>query len=743
MKDAIFSTWDAGVDSQLISMATGGGKSVVFGRVGIEHLEHHRGAGPVVLLAHRKELVEQAAGHFIKAAPQLASKVEAIIGRPGNLGSARYLQAAYRWKTQDVLVTTPQTLNSDNTSRIFPDPSLVIIDEAHHYSSAMFKRVLQKLGCFSGTRTLGVTATPFREDHRDLLGVNGIFNRVSASVDISWLIGHRLDPTDPGKEIECAPGEGYLVPPKLRHLLIDGLDLSKVPTSMSSGVVDFRDAELGAAMEEAGAFEIVAKAVVSELPDGKGVIFAPTVKSSKHLAQVMNDLGATCGHLDGEMNSTERKRVLDDFRAGRTQWLSNVGIISEGFDLPEIDTVVLARPTRSRIFFRQAIGRALRPAPGKRFATVFDVAGASDGHSLAGVEALTDSDVLTAQHGESLTDLLDRSNRARRGIVDRIKAHQSEAKEKQTVGEHGVEQIVLTAEGFSDQLKGLALFADRARPLLTSLVVTCNEVVELPRTESMTMDELSRNERRAAELVKAVRQRMTPIESLKTALREALLQLKEDSEAGTNSAVTQALITGYIGTVGGSLFGDEDERPELKAPGSAQALKIRRGPKEEKPKFLARNGWALLSSKGHHYCPIHTDREVTALAISVRIDEQTYVPAVWDRTSGNVEHLSMDGTPGEGTPLRLDEQAAHLIAVNFAADYNTGISLTPSSSWRRKPASDSARAMARRTNPTFLVPDNADAGFVADVITSGQYDAVVNKLGAWVVAQLGAPVLQS
>lgn len=734
MVDTIFQTWDAGVDRQLISAATGAGKSVIFGSVGRQHIAHHAAAGPVVLLAHRRELIHQAAGHFARANPDL--RVETVIGSPGRPGSARYLQAQYRWKAANVLVTSPQTLNSDNTSLIFPDPSLVIADEAHHYASAMFKRVMTKLGCFSGTRLLGVTATPFREDHRAL---SDIFPVTSASIDISWLISHCDDPSSPSGDRECRPGEGYLVPPRLRHLLIDGLDLSEVPTSKISGAVDFREHELAEAMEAAGAFEIVAKAVTSELADRKGVIFAPTVKSSKHLAQIMTDLGAPCGHLDGTMKTPERDKIIGEFRDGKIQWLSNVGIISEGFDLPEIDCVVLARPTRSRIFFRQAIGRALRPSPGKDHAVVLDVAGASDGHSLAGVEALTDADVLTARAGESLTDLLDRSNRARRGVVDRIKAHQSAARDKQTAGERSVEQIKLTAEGFADKLPGLYAFAERAAPHLDELVTKqCNPCVELRADATMTMDELHRAERMAAGFLPRASRSLAHIEALKTAMRAALEQMKQDAEVGVQSAVTKALITGYVGTVAGNLFGEEDEHETPGAPGVVQGLKLRRGPKEEKPVFTARQGWAVRSAThGHLYAPIHEGRDVTALAVAVRLEGDVLVPVLFDRDSHNVEPLG-DET---GQAQRLNEEAAYKAIVTYAATQTANTSfLSPQAPWRKKPASDGARAMARRTNPQFLVPDNAQAGFVADVILTGQFDRTVDSLGEWVRTKLQVSV---
>ena len=141
--------------------------SVCFGEVARRHLSHHRDSGPVVLLTHRRELVEQAASHFRRAAPDL--RVVEVIGSPGAPGSPKRKAAVRGWRRADLLVTTVQTLASVNTRDVFPDPSLVIVDESHHAMAQSWTTVLTALGAFSGAaRVLGVTATPFREDHRDL-----------------------------------------------------------------------------------------------------------------------------------------------------------------------------------------------------------------------------------------------------------------------------------------------------------------------------------------------------------------------------------------------------------------------------------------------------------------------------------------------------------------------------------------------------------------------------------------------
>ena len=731
--EAIFGAWDGGMIRPAISAATGAGKSVIFGDVARRHLSHHRAAGPVVLLAHRRELITQAAGHFSRANPDL--RVATVIGSPGPERSTRRAKALSEWRRADVLVSTVQTLASRSTMAAFPDPSLIICDEAHHFAAAMFKRVLTALGAFSGVRTLGVTATPFREDHREF---SDIFEAIVASIDISWLITHQDDGN--GGERECAPGEGYLVPPELRHLIVDGLDLSEVPTSMRNGGVDFREADLAQAMTDSGAFDIVAEAVVSELAEIKTAIFAPTVASSRYLAQRITALGVACGHVDGEMSTTERDRVIDDLRTSRSMHLSNVGIIGEGFDIPEIGAVVLARPTKSRIFFRQAIGRALRPAPGKRKAIVLDVAGASDGHTLVGIEALTDHEVLTAGVNENLVDLLDRTTRARQGRLDRITAHVDHARQTQDRAERAVEQMRLTAEALGKKLPGLAEFVQRAEPLLPqALDHTCAAIDRgLAATRSQPLDELSVTESHLAEEIAAARQVLGRLEALKDAMRDALTALREEPEG----EVARAMVTGYVGTVRGELFGEEGEHYTPPAPGEVQGLKVRGGPRSRRPSHPARHGWCFRSGAGHLWVPVHSEAghnlagmtsraEVTALLVAVA------TPGGWQPVIQVAKTGAVDTISGV---LRSEDDAYRLI-VTKAAEASGAVNLIdPNASWRRRESAPGApaRAVARRVEPHHEIPDDATAGYVADVITVGQFQSNVDGLGSWVASRIPA-----
>lgn len=731
--DSVFAAWDAGLMRPAISAATGSGKSVMFGEVARRHLEHHRGQGPVALIAHRKELITQAAGHFRRANPDL--RVETVIGTPGPMGSSRRAKALTAWRRADVLVASVQTLGSPTTLDAFPDPSLVIADEAHHAAANSWHNVLMALGCWSVTRALGVTATPFREDYKDF---SDVWQAVVASVDIAWLINHRLDPVT-GGEVECAPGMGYLIPPTLRHLLVDGLDLSQVPTSRKSGAVDFREGALEEEMHRSGAFDLVAKTVLAELADRKGVLFAPTVASSVYLAETLTQAGAPCHHVDGTMDAKTRDGLIGDFREGTVRWLSNVNIVSEGFDLPDIDAVVLARPTRSRIFFRQSIGRALRPSPGKTDAIVLDVAGVSDGHSLAGVEALTDADTLEAMAGEGLSELLDRSARERQGRYDRIMVHKRGAEEIQRRAERAAEQVRLTAEGLADQLPGLAAFAAHVGPMLDAVQDQTTSAVDfaLLARPDQTLDELAAADQVCGDRVSSARNCLARLDGTKAKMREALTALREDPEG----ELAKAVATGTVATVRGTLFGAEDlDRADPKAPTSVRGLQVRGAPKEGKPTHPNRYGWAMRTDGGTYSALVHGEGQRDPVAITAAVPlgyvegqrgATKFLPVWWDLGTGETRELA----------AACSEEEAYGVVVRAAADETTATNLlNPAAAWRKKssPPGSGARAMAMRVAPGTPIPDNATAGFVSDVINHALYSPKVEKLAAWVREQVSA-----
>lgn len=714
----VFNAWDEGLTRPAIAIATGGGKSVVFGEVATIHLDAYPKPGPVVLLVHRRELVNQAAMHFRNANPHL--NVEVVMGSPGKEGTTRRAVHLKRWAEADILCTTVQTLSSANTMRSFPDPSLVIVDEAHRSPAGQYIKVLKALGCFSGTKTLGVTATPFREDFREF---SDVWQQVVSAIDIGWLISHNHDAD--GNEIDVAPGEGYLIPPELHHLIVDGLDLTTVPMSRLGGTVDFREGALAAAMEEAGAFEMVAKTITNQFSERKGIIFAPTVESSKYLAETLTLFGLPCNHVDGTTPTAMRDKLVNEMRSGKVRWMSNVNVFTEGFDLPDIDMVVLAKPTKSRIFFRQAVGRALRPSPGKTNAIVLDVAGASDGQTLAGIEALTDNDLVTRVEGESLTDLLSRTEREKRGRYDRIRAHGDRAKELAERATRASDQVRITAEALSESLPGVLDFVEHMTPAAEKVLVRTTAVSERVATVSpaSTMTELDETERFCATETSAASKELSGVDAVKATMRAAIATLKEEPD----SVVAQALVTGEVYTVRGNLFGLGAEADKPGAPGEVGEMKTKTRDRNPKPVAEERYGWALRTTDGHLYAPIHAGgKDATAFAVAVKLGEDRYLPVVWDVVSGNTDTISAVTTMDDGYYTIVDHASTETEAMSF---------LSPQAAWRKKPATKGSKSwgFARRLHPELEIPENATAGYLGDLITVGLYNSKINALGRYVV----------
>jgi superfamily II DNA or RNA helicase len=718
-----FKAWDSGLDRIAIAAATGAGKSVILAAIAREFIAQH--GGPVVLLAHRRELILQAARHFKKAGPDL--NVQTVIGSPGKAGTTTRATKIHQWNKADILVTSPQTLGSATTIRAFPDPRAIIVDESHRAMANQYTKVLTALGAFSGTKTLGVTATPFREDYREY---SDVFQAIVASIDIEWLITHCDDGN--GGVRECDPGEGYLIPPTLRHLLVDGLDLSVVPTSFKNGTADFREAELAAAMESSGAFDMVIDTIEREFSTRKGAIFAPTVESSRYLAQRMTERGMPCHHVDGETATGLRESAVQDLADNKVRWMSNVNIFTEGFDMPDIDMVVLASPTRSRIKFRQAVGRALRPSPGKRDAIVLDVAGASDGMSLAGLEALTDTETLSATDGETLSQLLARTDRERRGRYNRVQSHASRAMDIQARAERALEQVRLTTEEHRDKIPGLDAFPETMKPKHHRVLDHTTAAIDrFHATEpSMTMKQLSEAEEFIAQKAGDAGKALSEVDNVKTVMRHALAALKEAPE----SEVSQALITGEVRTIRGELFGEEAEFYKPGEPGDVGSMKARNG-KEAKVTSYARYGWAYQSPSGHLYVPVHgidqetgrDERDPVALVLAVRKGED-YIPIMWNQKSGEADDYA--------TNMSADD--AYQSIVERAMDESTAPNLiNPTAAWRRKPPSDKVKAFASKVAPLVDIPDNATAGFVADVINDAKFGKAVDKFATWALEQLG------
>lgn len=345
--DAVEAAWSAGMVRPAVLMPTGTGKTVVFSHLIADWQRRQSGRRRALVVAHRHELLEQAAAKLCAVAPGLQVGI---------------VKAQRNETRAEVVVASVQTLRNENRRQMISDVGLVVVDECHHAAADTYISILNHYGCLgeaAQTATVGFTATMVRGDDRAL---GAVWQDVVYRQSIS----------------EAIHG-GYLVRPRGVRVRIDDLDLSKVRRSRG----DYSEGDLGRALTESLAPEVIAKAVVEHASTRRSILFAPTVASGEVIAEAVRDTGLTVGIVTGAMSPTDRRRILGDFSAGQIGLMVNCMVLTEGYDDPQTDCVIIARPTTNVGLYVQMVGRALRPFLGKSDALVLDVVGASQRHALA------------------------------------------------------------------------------------------------------------------------------------------------------------------------------------------------------------------------------------------------------------------------------------------------------------------------------------------------------------------------
>jgi len=356
--DGALSLWRDGLRRIAAVLATGAGKTVIFSI--IARLSRMAGK-PVLVIAHRKELIDQAIDKLRQVDP------DARIGR---------LQGTAKQYRAEIVVGSIQTASTPTTLALLKTRTwgLVIIDETHHAAAPTYARVLRELGAYdaAGPLVLGVTATLGRTDG---LALGDIFEQVvEPKVGLIDLIRH--------------PDGPYLVPPRGIRVRIEGLNLDRVRRLGG----DFNQGHLGAAMSASMAPQRIVEAWTEHAKGRPTVAFLPTIAVSAETAQAFNDAGYVAVHLDGGTPAGERDAALSRFRAGEVDVLTNVALFDEGTDLPSIACVILGAPTSSTGRYQQRVGRGLRLHPGKRDCIILDVCGVTSRHKLATMASLAGAD---------------------------------------------------------------------------------------------------------------------------------------------------------------------------------------------------------------------------------------------------------------------------------------------------------------------------------------------------------------
>jgi superfamily II DNA or RNA helicase len=338
----------AGERRLVVSLPTGAGKTVIFSELA------RLAKRPVLVIAHRRELVEQA-----------RDKIAHALGDQSVVAIEQGATSAH--DEAKVVVASVRSLGEPRLARLMSarDFGLVVYDECHHATAEDNRRVLSSLGVFDAAWTgtlLGFTATTVRADG---MGLDEVFERIVYAKSLTEMVR-----------------EGYLAP--LRGYRIATLaDLSRV----TSGPNDFAVEELAEAVDIEERNALVARSIQELARDRRTVAFCVTVRHAMNLARALNAVGVPTGIVHGAMPLERRAETLRDFREGRIAAVTNVGVLTEGFDDPGVSCVAMARPTRSDGLYAQCVGRGTRLAPGKTDCLVLDFVDLSE-RSLATLPTL-------------------------------------------------------------------------------------------------------------------------------------------------------------------------------------------------------------------------------------------------------------------------------------------------------------------------------------------------------------------
>lgn len=334
-REAVQREWDGGNGRTLLVLPTGCGKTVVFAKIAEDRV---RLGERVLILAHRGELLEQAADKIRNVTGLLCATEKA---QESCLGSW------YR-----IVVGSVQTLMRERRLARFDEDyfDTIIIDEAHHAVSDTYQRVLEH---FSDAKVLGVTATPDRGDMKNL---GSVFDSLAYEYALPQAIK-----------------EGYLSPMKA---LTVPLTLNLGGVSVQAG--DFKAADLDTALDPY--LYQIADEMLNYCADRKTVVFLPLVKTSQKFRDILNERGFRAAEVNGE--SDDRAGLLERFDRGDYNVLCNSMLLTEGWDCPSVDCVVVLRPTKVRSLYSQMIGRGTRLCPGKDHLLILDFLWHTERHEL-------------------------------------------------------------------------------------------------------------------------------------------------------------------------------------------------------------------------------------------------------------------------------------------------------------------------------------------------------------------------
>ena len=372
---AVHREWSEGRLRTLLGQATGTGKTVEFSQITEDQVDKGE---RVLQLAHREELLTQA-----------SDKLKELTGLDTVLEKA---ESTSLGSFIPVTVGSVQSMAQPRRLERFPADyyQTIIVDEAHHAMSDSYQRVLLH---FPKAKVLGVTATPDRGDKRNL--------------------GEYFDSMAYEYPMAKAIKDGYLVPIRAQMIPLE-LDIGNV--RVSSG--DYSAGEIGCALEPY--LERIADEMVKYCRGKKTVVFLPLIATSQKFCRMLVQHGLKAAEVNGD--SDDRSQILEDFENGRYDILCNSMLLTEGWDCPSVDCIVILRPTKVRGLYQQMVGRGTRLYPGKKDLLLLDFLWLTERHDLCRPSALISKDA-------KIAEMIDKQIRENEGEVDIIEAEEQAEKD--------------------------------------------------------------------------------------------------------------------------------------------------------------------------------------------------------------------------------------------------------------------------------------------------------------------------
>ena len=308
-------------DNTLGIAPTGAGKTIMLSAVTGEVIGDS--TAKACVLAHRDELTAQNRDKFGRVNPIITTSVVDATSKS--------------WGGQVTFAMVP-TLARERNLAGMPKLDLLVIDEAHHAVADSYRRIIDRVrDANPEARIFGVTATPNRGDKK---GLRAVFDNVADQVRLGELIE-----------------SGHLVPP--RTFVID-VGVQDKLRAVRKTVSDFDMSEVAEIMDHAPITEEVIRHWQEKAADRPTVVFCSTVAHAAHVAEAFNAAGIPTGLIHGDLPSEERRNILAAFAKGEIRVITNVAVLTEGFDHPPISCVVLLRPSSYKSTMIQMVGRGLR-----------------------------------------------------------------------------------------------------------------------------------------------------------------------------------------------------------------------------------------------------------------------------------------------------------------------------------------------------------------------------------------------